>query len=66
MFFGICTIALIALFCCLNINFAFAEFGPFLFVYAVKYFVDSHFNFLCKSVGKFLKWDQLSNVVKQF
>jgi hypothetical protein len=26
MFFGICTMALIALFCSLNINFAFAEF----------------------------------------
>jgi hypothetical protein len=26
MFFGICTIALIALFCSLNISFAFAEF----------------------------------------
>jgi hypothetical protein len=26
MFFGICTIVLIALFCSLNINFAFAEF----------------------------------------
>jgi hypothetical protein len=26
MFFGICTVALIALFCSLNINFAFAEF----------------------------------------